>query len=233
MSNRNGVIGWDAGGVNTYEAARAATAGMPRDTGATAGIDTVETVVKLGGGVLAYAEHFDAALAAIGAAAQERRLLVVPGGGPFANAVREVDRRIRLSDDAAHWMAVLAVDQYAHLVVARLAGGVLVSEPREIAAALSARPVGRVPVLAPYRWLREIDPLPHAWMVTSDSIAAWVAGRVGARRLVLVKPPGAAGSELVDAYFPRALPAHVTPVIVPADQVDALHSALCGGVEHA
>ena len=214
MSDRNPAIGWDAHG---------------RSAGGTAAVGIVETVVKLGGGVLADAEHFEAALAAIGGAAQVRRLLVVPGGGPFANAVREVDRRLRLSDDAAHWMAVLAMDQYAHLLAARLAGGVLVAEPREIAAALSA---GHVPVLAPSRWLRAVDPLPHAWMVTSDSIAAWVAGAVGARRLVLIKPSGAAGRELVDAYFARALPAHVTPVIVPADQVDALHSALRGEVEH-
>ena len=183
----------------------------------------VETVVKLGGGLLAYPEHFDAAVSAIDAAARECRLLVVPGGGPFADAVREVDRRLRLSDDAAHWMAVLAMDQYAHLVAARLAGGMLVADRHEIADAFEA---GLVPVLAPYRWLREADPLPHAWDVTSDSIAAWVAGASGARRLVLVKPPGASGSEQVDAYFPRALPAHVTPVIVPADQVVALHSAL-------
>jgi probable H4MPT-linked C1 transfer pathway protein len=183
----------------------------------------VEIVVKLGGGVLAHADHFDAALAAIGAAARQRRLLVVPGGGPFADAVREVDRRLRLSDDAAHWMAVLAMDQYAHLVAARLAGGLLVTETREIAA---AREAGHVPVLAPSRWLREADPLPHAWDVTSDSIAAWVAGAVGARRLVLIKPPNAVSSELVDGYFSRALPAHVTPVMVAADQVDALHRAL-------
>ena len=197
---------------------------MSNDTDAAA---AVETVVKLGGGVLAHAAHFDAALAAISAAARERRLLVVTGGGPFADAVRQVDRRLGLSDDAAHWMAVLAMDQYAHLVAARLAGGVLVAEPREIAIALGAGP-GTVPVLAPYRWLREADPLPHAWTVSSDSIAAWVAGAVGARRVVLVKPPGASGSELVDAYFARALPAQVTSVIVPADDLDALQSALRG-----
>ena len=195
-----------------------------------AGGAIVEMVVKVGGGVLAHGKLFDAALASIGAAARDRRLLVVPGGGPFADAVREVDRRLRLPDDAAHWMAVLAMDQYAHLVAARLARGVVVEEPREIATALSA---GHVPVLAPSRWLRRADPLPHAWTVTSDSIAAWVAGRVGARRLVLVKPPGATVGELVDAYFPRALPAHVTPLIVPADQEEALGSALRSGVEHA
>ena len=184
----------------------------------------VATVVKLGGGVLAHGEHFDRALAAIAAAAREHPLLVVPGGGPFADAVRDVDRRCGLSDVAAHWMAVLAMDQYAHLVAARLAGAVLVEEPAAITAALRA---GHVPVLAPSRWLRAADPLPHTWDVTSDSLAAWIAGVVGARRLVLIKPAGASG-EMVDAYFSRALPASVKRVIVAADQVDAMRSALSG-----
>lgn len=187
----------------------------------------VDIVVKIGGGVLAHAQHFDATMAAIGAASRERRLLVVPGGGPFADMVREVDRRIRLSDGAAHWMALLAMDQYAHLVAERLAGSVLVTKRHEIAAALSA-PVRRVPVLAPYRWLHEADPLPHSWDVTSDSIAAWVAGQVGARQLVLVKPPGATEGDRVDAHFARALPAQVKRMIVPADQIEALDSALRG-----
>ena len=175
----------------------------------------VDTVVKLGGGLLSHAGYFERALSAIAAAAQRHRLLVVPGGGPFADAVRDVDRRYRLSDSAAHWMAVLAMDQHAHLVAARLGGALLVEEPRDIAAALAA---GRVPVLAPSRWLRAADPLPHGWDVTSDSLAAWIAGAIGARRLVLIKPPGASG-QMVDAYFSRALPPAVTSVIVAADQV--------------
>jgi len=183
----------------------------------------VETVVKFGGGVLADVEHFDAVLRAIGAAASARPLLIVPGGGPFADTVRDIDRRIGLSDTAAHWMAVLAMDQYAHLIAARLPGAVVVEDLREIAAALGTR---FVPVLAPSRWMRETDPLPHSWDVTSDSIAAWVAGRLGARRLVLVKPPRASGESLMDAYFSRALPAHVTPTVIPADEIDALRSAL-------
>ena len=186
----------------------------------------IETVVKLGGGLLAHVEHFDAALATIGVAATSRHLLIVPGGGPFADAVRDADRRLGLTDAAAHWMAVLAMDQYAHLIAGKLARAVVVAETREIADALSAQPNGHIPVLAPYRWLREADPLPHSWDATSDSIAAWVAGRVGARRLVLVKPPGATGSGLVDAYFARTLPAHITPFIVPADRVDSLGAAL-------
>ena len=188
-----------------------------------------DTVVKLGGAILADVDRFDAVLAAIGAS-REGGFLIVPGGGPFADAVREVDRRIGLCDDAAHWMAVLAMDQYAHLIAARLTGSMLVTDPREIRSALGD---GHIPVLAPSRWLSAVDPLPHAWTVTSDSIAAWVAGAVGARRLVLVKPARASGGDLVDAYFPRALPAHVAQIIVSADQVDALRSALRGPIKDA
>jgi aspartokinase-like uncharacterized kinase len=178
----------------------------------------VDLVVKLGGGVLAHVEHFDSALAAIGEAARRHRLLVVPGGGPFADVVREVARQHRLTDSAAHWMAILAMDQYAHLVASRMPASVLVTGPREIADALDR---SQVPVLAPARWLREADPLPHSWDVTSDSIAAWVAGQVGARRLVLIKPPGASGESLLDPYFAQALPAHVTAIALPVDQLRA------------
>ena len=187
----------------------------------------VDIVVKVGGGLLAHGD-LDAALATIRAAARERRLLVVPGGGPFADAVRDVDRRLHLSHDAAHWMAILAMDQYAHVIADRIADGVLVVDQRAIGAALEA---GQVPVLAPFRWLRQADPLPHTWDVTSDSIAAWVAGEVGARRLVLVKPPGALrstseDSELMDAHFSRAVPTAVEVVVIASDQRDGLRKAM-------
>jgi 5-(aminomethyl)-3-furanmethanol phosphate kinase len=187
--------------------------------------DSVATVVKIGGGLLEQAERLSAVLSAVAAAARKHRLLVVPGGGPFADAVRHVDSRWRLSDDAAHWMAVLGMDQYAHLLAERLGCSRLVTNLHEVKAALDD---GRVPVLAPSHWLRAVDPLPHSWDVTSDSIAAWVAGAVGARRLVLVKPAGASGASLVDPCFSRALPPNVAPQVVGADELGA---ALAGSGE--
>jgi hypothetical protein len=178
----------------------------------------VDLVVKIGGGLLAQTECFGAVLSAVTDAARERRLLIVPGGGPFADAVRTVDNRLRLSDDTAHWMAVLAMDQYAHLIAERLPCSTLVTNVLEVRTALAA---GRVPVLAPSQWLREADPLPHSWDVTSDSIAAWIAGAVGARRLMLVKPAGAEGADLVDPHFLRALPADVAATILSADELSS------------
>ena len=175
----------------------------------------VDTVVKVGGALLARPDAIDGvSLALASAAARGARILVVPGGGAFADTVRAIDARLSIEPATAHWMAVLAMEQYAHLLASRARGARLVRSPEEAAAALAAF---TLPVLAPYRWLRARDPLPHSWDVTSDSVAAWVAGEVGAERLILVKPVTGTRAALVDAYFERALQPSVEVVIVDAD----------------
>ena len=176
-------------------------------------------VVKLGGGLLGYPEYFEAALMAIREMAGQRPTLIVPGGGLFADAVREVDARVGISDDAAHWMAILAMDQHAHLIADRVETSAVVMDVDEIRRAVSA---SLIPVLAPSRWLREADPLPHSWDVTSDTIAAWVAGQLEAEQLILIKPPGAAGPEIVDAHFWRAVSPHVRVVVMTVDALTDL-----------
>jgi len=111
-------------------------------------------------------------------------LLVVPGGGAFADVVREHDARFGLGPSTAHWMAVLAMDQYGHLLADLMPGCALVRTLGEAQARLAG---GGVAVLLPSELLRRADALPHSWSVTSDSIAAWLAGQVGARLLVLLK----------------------------------------------
>ena len=187
-----------------------------------------EVVIKLGGSLLARVEQLDDVLAAIALAARTRRLLIVPGGGPFADAVRDVDRRVGLSAGAAHWMAVLAMDQYAHLLAARVPGGAIVTTVRDATRVLDE---AGVPVLAPSRWLSEADPLPHSWDVTSDSIAAWVAGQVHARALILVKAPAATGDEVVDRHFAQIVPPHLVPIIVPADRAAAALAQIGSGAK--
>lgn len=173
---------------------------VPNDPAPRAG--GVDSVFKVGGSLLAFPELLQSTLAAIIDDSTHHGVAIVPGGGPFADAVRDADRRLGLDDATAHWMAVLAMDQYAHLLLGLRAELALAFSARDVQAQIAS---GRVPVIAPYRWLREADPLPHSWDVTSDSIAAWLASALGAARLVLVKPPGASGDEVLDAYFPRAL----------------------------
>lgn len=146
----------------------------------------IETVVKLGGAVLGQGAIPIEPLACYG------QPLLVPGGGPFADTVRAVDSRFHLGDDAAHWAAILAMDQYAYALAALVCGARVVHAPEATG----------LPILAPYQWMRARDPLPHSWDVTSDSIAAWVAHAVGARKLLLVKPVEQ-GPDMVDRYFDR------------------------------
>lgn len=185
----------------------------------------VDVVVKVGGGILAYPALLDATLASIVDLASESRVAIVPGGGPFADTVREADRQVGLPDASAHWMAILAMDQYAHLLASRQSDLALAHTPSEVDTIITS---GRVPVIAPFRWLRDADPLPHSWDVTSDSISAWIASALGATRLVLVKPPGADVDDAVDAYFARALRPGLSCSIVtdPASFLDFAHSAL-------
>jgi aspartokinase-like uncharacterized kinase len=186
----------------------------------------IHTVVKVGGGLLSKSGAFDLVTEALTAFSPRRQLVIVPGGGPFADAVRTMFRRIKIGEDAAHWMAVLGMDQYAHALTARLPGAVLVEQQAEIVA---ARQAGRLPILAPYRWVRAADPLPHTWEITSDSIAAWLAGMLGARRIVLIKPAGGDPRKLVDSLFLRTLPPSVEHFIITADDLGQLDVALDEG----
>jgi aspartokinase-like uncharacterized kinase len=78
-----------------------------------------------------------------------------------------------------------------------------------------------VAVLAPSRWMRAADVLPHTWRATSDSVAAFVAGALDAERLILVKP--AAESETtVDPCFRSVLPAGLPSTVLPWDRVGEL-----------
>ncbi len=187
---------------------------------------SVDAVVKLGGSLLASADPRPLLLALV-EAARSRRIVVVPGGGPFADAVRATTASLDPGPSAAHWMAILGMDQHAEMLAALAPEARRVASPEEIDATTGA---GRLAVLAPHAWLRRLDPLPHGWHVTSDSIAAWVAGQLGAPRLVLVKPGEAPETRpraaLVDPYFETALAPSVACRIVGARDPNAVVAAL-------
>jgi aspartokinase-like uncharacterized kinase len=140
----------------------------------------VLTVVKLGGGLGRGAgdDALRALCTALGELGERHALLVVPGGAWFADAVRDADRRFELRATTSHRMAILGMEQFAWLLSDLIPGA-------ERCADLAHAGAGRTAVLLPAGL--PIDELPASWQVASDSIAAWVAGKVGADRLVLVK----------------------------------------------
>lgn len=143
----------------------------------------IDALIKVGGSLYTRPD-LPGITIAWAAAAASHKLLLLPGGGPFADQVRAADGRFHLSNSTAHWMAILAMDQYAYLLADLTPQAVLV---RNIITAEEVCAAGRLAILAPSALLLGLDPLPHNWQITSDSIAAWLAGYAGIPLLVLLK----------------------------------------------
>ncbi|MDQ0504496.1 amino acid kinase family protein [Xanthobacter agilis] len=114
-------------------------------------------------------------------------LVLVPGGGVFADAVRDAQPRLGFSDGAAHRMALLAMEQTA-CMLQDLAPGL--RGARTLAGLAAAGPGAAV--WFPAALLTGHLEIAESWDVTSDSLALWLAGALGAPRLLLVKAEGAA-----------------------------------------
>jgi aspartokinase-like uncharacterized kinase len=164
-------------------------------------------VVKLGGSLIFSPElsPWISALTVPGNAP----LVVVPGGGPFADEVRRVQQARRFDDATAHRMAVLATEQYGLLLCAfsdRLVPAATASEIR------AAQRAGHVPIWMAGAMTRDATDIEACWDVSSDSLAAWLAVKLAASALILIKsaqPPERAitagelsRSGLVDPVFP-------------------------------
>lgn len=150
-------------------------------------------VIKLGGSVT----HHDILLKWLQLVARwgDGKVIIVPGGGVYADAVREFQQmRLRLpsghlSDVHAHALAIYAMDQMARSLVAMLPELTLVRNPLEIAErGWQHRGLVWLPsemALNPELWAGTA--LPESWETTSDSLAAWLACQLEASHLLLVK----------------------------------------------
>jgi dihydroneopterin aldolase len=191
------------------------------------------TVIKLGGS-FAYSPDLKDWLAAIARCAG--RVVIVPGGGPFADLVRAAQAQMGFDDRAAHRMALLAMEQYGCAIASLHKAVSLADSPDPIRRSLAS---GKIPVWLPSRMALDVGDIPQCWDVTSDSLAAWLAGKIGAERLLLVKhvelENGTAcvsdlvARDIVDRAFANFLAASGMPAFIlgPKDY-GAVGRALCG-----
>lgn len=139
-------------------------------------------VVKLGGSLLGTPEL--KSWLDLLARQSDGRIVIVPGGGVFANTVRNAQPVGGYDDAAAHHMALLAMEQYGLAIKSLQPQLVTASSELEIAENSWQH---RAIVWLPSHMVLADDTIPASWDVTSDSLAAWLAHKIGANRLVLVK----------------------------------------------
>jgi aspartokinase-like uncharacterized kinase len=144
-------------------------------------------VVKVGGSLLDMPDFAERLSTHLRRYSNDRLLLLIGGGGA-ADWVRLMDQTHRLGDETSHDLALRSLDLTAHIVAALLPQSVVIEDVNACADIWFR---GQIPILSPRLFLQADDllpdPLPHSWEVTSDSIAARVAVRLGAEELVLLK----------------------------------------------
>jgi hypothetical protein len=142
----------------------------------------MEAVLKVGGSLAEYPASLRSLCKKLASLAKVHKILIVPGGGRFADIVRNFDKAYGLSNRVAHEIAVLAMDQFG-LFLSDITPNSYVTYSLE--KAKNSRS-GTLPIFLPSRLIFRKDPLEHSWDVTSDSIAAYIAGRLHAKKLILV-----------------------------------------------
>lgn len=139
-------------------------------------------IIKLGGSLLGSTElaHWLALITKFG----DGKVLIVPGGGIFADAVREAQKISNVSDVVAHELALLAMDQFGLLLAGMNHELVTANSELEIAERGWQH---RGIVWLPSKMVLADDSIAKSWNVTSDSLSAWLANKLGADQLILVK----------------------------------------------
>ena len=148
-------------------------------------------VVKVGGSLLGSPEL--ERWLGLFAKFSDGNIIIVPGGGVFADAVRDAQKVSKISEACAHKLAVLAMDQFGLLLANMNADLAVAKSEMEIDERIWQH---RCIVWLPSQMVLADESIPKSWDVTSDSIAAWLAEKVDAQQLVLVKSDKPEGNAL-------------------------------------
>ena len=161
-------------------------------------------VVKIGGSLYS-SSHLSEWINQI-VKAGKQRIVIVPGGGPFADHIRDTDQQFGLSAECSHDMAVLAMQQFGRMMCDLNRSLELVHTAEEL------KTISSSAVWAPYQLVSRHCPYPKNWQTSADSLSVWLASYINASHLCLVKSAQinpdhdeAISSDLVDDYFATAL----------------------------
>jgi aspartokinase-like uncharacterized kinase len=117
-------------------------------------------------------------------AKRKRPVIVVPGGGKFADQIRKSQAETGFDDASAHRLALFAMHQMANVICTRSPHFAPAATKEEFGV---AGVNGLVPVWLPSTMAGADPTIPKSWNMTSDSLSAWLATETGAAEIALVK----------------------------------------------
>jgi aspartokinase-like uncharacterized kinase len=168
-------------------------------------------IYKLGGSLLALNDWPDRLRRLWSNRPREESKLLVVGGGPATDLVRDWDRRFALSDESAHELALESLRLTERLAAEMLPECRTVRSPADV-----SRLDGQPGLVSVRDFLDRCEtpqhPVPRRWDFTSDAISAWIGLVLHVDELVLLKSTfpdrklfldELAAGDFVDREFPR------------------------------
>jgi aspartokinase-like uncharacterized kinase len=142
-------------------------------------------VFKIGGKILENSNNIKSTFSQLTQLYEEnilQKIIIIPGGGSFANFVRRLDEDIQIGDDLAHWFAIYSMNYNGIKLREKFPKLDTVEDLKTIQESKQI-----FCIFLPYNFLRKDDILPHSWDVTSDSIALYVANKLKIKKCFLIK----------------------------------------------
>lgn len=163
----------------------------------------------------------------------QQQMIIVPGGGKYADAVRSRQVSDGFDDQQAHVLALKAMGEMAVEMAKLMQRGVVTETVEDIRDLLAKH---NIPIWSPFRMMVNDPDLPADWSTTSDALAAHLAERTVATTLIVVKsidvpisatPHQLAESGIVDPVFPGIVTrANLSCSVIGPKSYDLIESLL-------
>jgi aspartokinase-like uncharacterized kinase len=143
-------------------------------------------IAKIGGKILENQNNLEHTLNQFKTLLYEKKvidkLILIPGGGSYANFIRAIDKKLEIGDDLCHWMAIFAMNSNGEAISQEYKDIKSVKEFNELKKSKDS-----ILTFLPFDFLFQTDELPHSWSVTSDSITLYLAKKLSLSECFLIK----------------------------------------------
>lgn len=142
-------------------------------------------IVKIGGKILENKENLESTILQFKYICEKnfvQKIIIIPGGGTYANFVRMLDKKISIGDELSHWMAIFAMNNNGNRINQVYCQLTCFTNLDEL-----KKSKEKIVIFLPYDFLYQLDELPHSWSVTSDSITLYIAHHLGLKDCFLIK----------------------------------------------
>ncbi|MFX1495875.1 MAG: hypothetical protein ACFFBZ_16445 [Promethearchaeota archaeon] len=140
---------------------------------------------KIGGKILEDFENLNSTISQLEQLYDENlidKIVLIPGGGSFANFIRKIYNELKFTEEIAHWMGIISMN-YNGLELNKKFPNLEVIENYS----RLKKNHRFFCIFLPYEFIKENDKLPHSWDVTSDSISLFISKYLGLNECFLIK----------------------------------------------